>query len=97
MVSNNINKVLLEIRTRTISHFNYMDKLVHYMYFPFEYVMKFQKLQQRERSLKLSRQLPRKPGLSISKIVELKNVFQRKRFTPRRSIKITQINPDSEM
>lgn len=45
----------------------------------------------------MSRQVPRKPGLSISKIVELKNVFQRKRITPRRSIKITQINPDSEM
>ncbi|CAK60746.1 unnamed protein product (macronuclear) [Paramecium tetraurelia] len=96
MVSHNINKVLQELRNRPIHHFNYMNKLIYYMYFPFEYVMKFLKIQQRERSLKTSRNLGRKPGLSISKIVELKNVFQRKRFTPRRSIKISQVNPDSE-
>ncbi|CAD8111551.1 unnamed protein product [Paramecium sonneborni] len=96
MVSHNINKVLQELRNRSISQFNYMNKLIYYMYYPFEYVMKFQKLQQRERSLKIIKNPPRKPGLSISKIVELKNVFQRKRFTPRRSIKINQVNPDAE-
>ncbi|CAK58155.1 unnamed protein product (macronuclear) [Paramecium tetraurelia] len=96
MVSHNINKVLQELRSKSIRKFNYMNKLIYYMYFPFEYIMKYQKLQQRERSLKTTRNPPRKPGLSISKIVELKNVFQRKRFTPRRSIKISQIYPDSE-
>lgn len=41
MISHNINKVLLELRSRSITHFNYLDKLINYMYFPFEYVMKF--------------------------------------------------------
>ncbi|CAD8179143.1 unnamed protein product [Paramecium pentaurelia] len=96
MVSNNINKVLQELRNKSIRHFNYMNKLIYYMYFPYDYVMKYQKIQQRERSIKTTKNPPRKPGLSISKIVELKNVFQRKRFTPRRSIKISQVNPDQE-